>query len=284
MSFAITLTNSWPSWSSRLNSSYHWPELLHFTWPHISWVRQNFSHILDLPWRQGAQRGSNSHNSPFWFGSTCMGPLDALCAMLSDPCTYRPFRAWNLWPVCYTSKFFPIGDSSSSWPIRMGIMELEPFGPSCLQGKIKYVGEVLTAQLIMRSGEMSSSGQVIRKFSLLDQRAGVRKGWWSSLSYPTSHPHPHPHQLEIVWWSSTVWKTIWASMEMPGTCTNSTGRAWSHNPSVDCSTWLNVWVVEHPFDITWINFDWKIFDTNDVKLGKPEGHARDHIFRSWLGK
>src|SRR5882724_3650206 len=48
----------------------------------------------------------------------------------------------------------------------------------------------------------------------------------------------------------------------------------ANNPSVDCSAWLNIWVVEHPFDITCLNFDLKIFDTNDVKLvslkGMPE--------------
>src|SRR5882724_10048441 len=47
-----------------------------------------------------------------------------------------------------------------------------------------------------------------------------------------------------------------------------------NDPSVDCSAWLNVWVVEHPFDITCINFDSKIFDTNNVKSvslkGMPE--------------
>src|SRR5882724_2863514 len=48
----------------------------------------------------------------------------------------------------------------------------------------------------------------------------------------------------------------------------------ANNPSVDRSTWLNVRVVEHPFNITSIDFDLKIFDTNDVKLvslkGTPE--------------
>src|SRR5882724_4351262 len=48
----------------------------------------------------------------------------------------------------------------------------------------------------------------------------------------------------------------------------------ANNPSVDCSAWLNVWVVEHPFNITSIDFDSKIFDTDDVKLvslkGAPE--------------
>src|SRR5882724_8023899 len=47
-----------------------------------------------------------------------------------------------------------------------------------------------------------------------------------------------------------------------------------NDPSVDCRTWLNFWVVEHPFDITCIDFDSKIFDTNDVKSvslrGMPE--------------
>src|SRR5882724_6186678 len=48
----------------------------------------------------------------------------------------------------------------------------------------------------------------------------------------------------------------------------------ANNPSVDCSAWLNVRVVEHPFNITSIDFDLKIFDTNDVKSvslkGTPE--------------
>src|SRR5882724_9430110 len=39
----------------------------------------------------------------------------------------------------------------------------------------------------------------------------------------------------------------------------------ANNPSVDCSAWLDVWVVEHPFNITSIDFNSKIFDTNDVK-------------------
>src|SRR5882724_977321 len=39
----------------------------------------------------------------------------------------------------------------------------------------------------------------------------------------------------------------------------------ANNPSVDRSAWLNVRVVEHSFNITSINFDSKIFDTNDVK-------------------
>jgi len=46
------------------------------------------------------------------------------------------------------------------------------------------------------------------------------------------------------------------------------------NPPVDCCTWLNVWVVEHSFDITHVDFHLNIFDTNDVKLvslkGTPE--------------
>src|SRR5882724_7184695 len=46
------------------------------------------------------------------------------------------------------------------------------------------------------------------------------------------------------------------------------------NPFVDCSTWLNIWVIEHPFNITCIDFDLKIFNTNDVKSvslkGTPE--------------
>ena len=48
----------------------------------------------------------------------------------------------------------------------------------------------------------------------------------------------------------------------------------ANNPSVDHSISLNVWVVENPFNITCIDFDLKIFDTNDVKLvslkGMPE--------------
>jgi len=48
----------------------------------------------------------------------------------------------------------------------------------------------------------------------------------------------------------------------------------ANNPSVDSSTWLNVRVVEHPFNITSINFDSKVFDTDDVKSvslkGMPE--------------
>ena len=48
----------------------------------------------------------------------------------------------------------------------------------------------------------------------------------------------------------------------------------ANNPSVDHSAWLNVQVVEHPFNITSIDFDLKIFDTDDVKLvsfkGMPE--------------
>jgi len=48
----------------------------------------------------------------------------------------------------------------------------------------------------------------------------------------------------------------------------------ANNPSVDRSAWLNVWVVEHSFNITSIDFDLKIFDTNDVKSvslkGTPE--------------
>ena len=48
----------------------------------------------------------------------------------------------------------------------------------------------------------------------------------------------------------------------------------ANNPSVDHSAWLNVRVVEHSFNITSIDFNSKIFDTNDVKLvslkGTPE--------------
>src|SRR5882724_4096914 len=48
----------------------------------------------------------------------------------------------------------------------------------------------------------------------------------------------------------------------------------ANNPSVDHSTWLNVQVVEHSFDIICVDFDLKIFDTNDVKSvslkGMPE--------------
>src|SRR5882724_1796641 len=48
----------------------------------------------------------------------------------------------------------------------------------------------------------------------------------------------------------------------------------ANNPSVDHSAWLNVRIVEHTFDIACINFDSKIFDTNDVKSvglkGVPE--------------
>src|SRR5882724_5710870 len=48
----------------------------------------------------------------------------------------------------------------------------------------------------------------------------------------------------------------------------------TNNPSVDCSAWLNVRIVEHTLDIACINFDLKIFDTNDVKSvglkGVPE--------------
>src|SRR5882724_13295813 len=48
----------------------------------------------------------------------------------------------------------------------------------------------------------------------------------------------------------------------------------ANNPSVDCSPWLNVRAVEHSFNITSIDFDSKIFDTNDVKAvsfkGTPE--------------
>src|SRR5882724_677953 len=46
------------------------------------------------------------------------------------------------------------------------------------------------------------------------------------------------------------------------------------NPSVVHSAWLNVRVVEHSYNITSIDFDSKIFDTNDVKSvslkGTPE--------------
>src|SRR5882724_9647628 len=48
----------------------------------------------------------------------------------------------------------------------------------------------------------------------------------------------------------------------------------TNNPSIDCSAWLNVQIVEHTLDIACIDFDLKIFDTNDVKLvglkGAPE--------------
>jgi len=48
----------------------------------------------------------------------------------------------------------------------------------------------------------------------------------------------------------------------------------ANNPSVDRSAWLNVQIVEHTLDIACINFDSKIFDTNDVKSvglkGAPE--------------
>jgi len=48
----------------------------------------------------------------------------------------------------------------------------------------------------------------------------------------------------------------------------------ANNPSVDRSAWLNVWIVEHTLDIACIDFDSKIFDTNDVKSvgmkGTPE--------------
>src|SRR5882724_9333330 len=53
----------------------------------------------------------------------------------------------------------------------------------------------------------------------------------------------------------------------------------ANNPSVDRSTWLNVWVVEHSFNITSIDFNLKIFDTNDVKSvslkGMPETISLD---------
>src|SRR5882724_965865 len=39
----------------------------------------------------------------------------------------------------------------------------------------------------------------------------------------------------------------------------------TNNPPVDRSTWLNVRIVEHTLDIACIDFDSKIFDTNDVK-------------------
>ena len=48
----------------------------------------------------------------------------------------------------------------------------------------------------------------------------------------------------------------------------------TNNPSVDHSAWLNVQIVEHTLDIACIDFDSKIFDTNDVKSvglkGTPE--------------
>src|SRR5882724_6569392 len=48
----------------------------------------------------------------------------------------------------------------------------------------------------------------------------------------------------------------------------------TNNPPVDRSTWLNVRIVEHILDIACIDFDSKIFDTNDVKSvglkGTPE--------------
>jgi len=48
----------------------------------------------------------------------------------------------------------------------------------------------------------------------------------------------------------------------------------ANNPSVDRSTWLNIQIVEHTLDLACINFDSKIFDTNDVKSvglkGMPE--------------
>src|SRR5882724_5079037 len=48
----------------------------------------------------------------------------------------------------------------------------------------------------------------------------------------------------------------------------------ANNPSVDRSSWLNVRIVEHTFDIACIDFDLMIFDTNDVKSvglkGAPE--------------
>src|SRR5882724_8042106 len=48
----------------------------------------------------------------------------------------------------------------------------------------------------------------------------------------------------------------------------------ANNPSVDRSAWLNVQIVEHTLDIACIDFDSKIFDTNDVKSvglkGVPE--------------
>src|SRR5882724_5310893 len=48
----------------------------------------------------------------------------------------------------------------------------------------------------------------------------------------------------------------------------------ANNPSVDCSAWLNVQIVEHTLDIACIDFDSKVFDTNDAKSvglkGAPE--------------
>src|SRR5882724_5575596 len=57
----------------------------------------------------------------------------------------------------------------------------------------------------------------------------------------------------------------------------------ANNPSFDCSAWLNVQVVEHLFDITCINFNLKIFDTNDVKLVSLKGTPETIYFDLGLG-
>jgi len=48
----------------------------------------------------------------------------------------------------------------------------------------------------------------------------------------------------------------------------------ANNPSVDHSAWLNVQIVEHTLDIACIDFDSKIFDTNDVKSVGLKGTQR----------
>jgi len=44
------------------------------------------------------------------------------------------------------------------------------------------------------------------------------------------------------------------------------------NPPVDHCTWLNVWIVEHSFNVTHVYFHPNILDTNDVKPVSLEGN------------
>src|SRR5882724_4653212 len=57
----------------------------------------------------------------------------------------------------------------------------------------------------------------------------------------------------------------------------------ANNPSVDRSAWLNVRVVAHPFNITSIDFNSKIFDTNDVKSVSLKGAPKTIYLDLGLG-
>src|SRR5882724_4057506 len=108
MSFAIVLMNSWPSWSSRLNSSYHLTQATSY-WPTSYWLSHQFffpTYLIYLE-DEGPKEVPTPiipHSDLAQHANDC---LDAVCTMLLNPLVPTNLSEPGIHGLIhYSSKFF----------------------------------------------------------------------------------------------------------------------------------------------------------------------------------